>query len=346
MSVRVREKRGRLYLDIYQGGKRTWESLHLALTHDKARNKEIYRVAEICRSKREIQLLTGAWDINDPDAGKIPLTAFAEEYSKSYKNPSVVKSCVKHIEGFGGGSIYLSQITPKWIDGFQNYLLKKETLSQSSAGYYSKILRLMLNKAVMNNMIAKNPASLVPNISIPETELIYLNIDELRQLAGVIPDDPYGREVRRAFLFSCYTGLRVSDLETITWARIETNPPQIIKRQSKTKNPVYIPLKKTAQEFIFDGKEHEPEEKIFSLSLHGRNASYAYLKRWVKQGNIKKKVGWHTARRTFATLALENGSDLYTVAKLLGHTDIRAAKKYAKVTDKLRHEAIEGLPEL
>jgi integrase len=257
-----------------------------------------------------------------------------------------VKSCVKHIEGFGGGSIYLSQITPKWIDGFQNYLLKKGTLSQSSAGYYAKILRLMLNKAVMNNMIAKNPARHVPNISIPETELIYLNIDELRQLAGVTPDAPYGREVRRAFLFSCYTGLRVSDLETITWGRIEKNPPQIIKSQSKTKNPVYIPLNKTAQAFIFDGKEHEPEEKIFSLSFHNRGASYTHLNSWVKRANIKKKVGWHTARRTFATLVLENGADLYTVAKLLGHTNLKAVAKYAKVTDRLRREAIEGLPEL
>jgi integrase len=117
-------------------------------------------------------------------------------------------------------------------------------------------------------------------------------------------------------------------------------------RQSKTKNPVYIPLNKTAQSFIFDGKEHEPEEKIFSISIHGRSASYDRLKSWAKRANIKKKVAWHTARRTFATMALENGADLYTVAKLLGHTDIRAAKKYAKVTDRLRHEAIEGLPEL
>jgi hypothetical protein len=73
-----------------------------------------------------------------------------------------VKSCIKHIEGFGGDSIHLSQITPKWIDGFQNYLLKKGTLSQSGAGYYAKMLRLMLNKTVVNNMIAKSPASLVP----------------------------------------------------------------------------------------------------------------------------------------------------------------------------------------
>jgi hypothetical protein len=59
MSVKVWEKRGKLYLDIYIGGKRTWEALRLTLTPDRAQNKEIMRFAEICRSKRETQLLTG-----------------------------------------------------------------------------------------------------------------------------------------------------------------------------------------------------------------------------------------------------------------------------------------------
>jgi site-specific recombinase XerD len=66
----------------------------------------------------------------------------------------------------------------------------------------------------------------------------------------------------------------------------------------------------------------------------------------VQRAKIKKKVGWHTARRSFATLALENGADLYTVAKLLGHTNLKAVAKYAKVTDRLRREAVGGLPEL
>jgi hypothetical protein len=70
MGVNVREKRGKLYLDIYENGKRTWEALHLTLTNDKAQNREIMRLAEVCRSKRETQLLTGSWDIQDPIAGR------------------------------------------------------------------------------------------------------------------------------------------------------------------------------------------------------------------------------------------------------------------------------------
>jgi integrase len=346
MSVKLREKRGKLYLNIYQGGKRTWESLHLELTKDKLRNKEIWRIAEICRSKRETQLLTGAWDINDPVAGKISLTDYMEQYSKNYKNPTSVNCCIKYIKDFHGGSIQLIQITPKWIDDFQNFLLKQDNLSQGTAAFYSRILRSALKRAVTNEMILRNPADVVQKISSPEPEMLFLNIDELKALAKTAVDDPYGAEVRRAFIFACYTGLRVSDLETLTWGKIETNPMQIIKSQEKTKNPAYIPLNKTVQALIVDGKSHAVDENVFNLSTHNRRTSYNYLKEWAEKAGIKKTIGWHTARRTFATMALENGADIYTVAKLLGHVNISNVTKYAKVTDKLRMEAVNALPDI
>jgi site-specific recombinase XerD len=346
MSVKVREKRGKLYLDIYQGGKRTWESLHLELTKDKMRNKEIWRLAEICRSKRETQLLTGAWDINDPVAGKVSLIGYMEKYSKNYKNPNVVNCCIKYIKEFHSGSIQLIQVTPKWIDDFQSFLLKKNNLSQGTAAFYARILRSALKRAVTNEMILRNPADAVQKISTPEPEMIFLNINEVKALAGVSIDDSYGAEVRRAFLFSCYTGLRISDIETLTWGKIETNPMQIIKSQEKTKNPAYIPLSKSAQALIVDGKPHTQSENVFNLSDHNRRTSYNYLRDWAERAGIKKTIGWHTARRTFATMALENGADIYTVAKLLGHVNISNVAKYAKVTDKLRLEAVNALPEI
>jgi integrase len=346
MGVKLREKRGKLYLDVYQGGKRSWESLHLELTKDKLRNKEIWRLAEICRSKRETQLLTGAWDINDPVAGKVSLTDYMEQYSKNYKNPNTVNCCIKYIKKFHGGGIQLIQITPKWIDDFQNFLLKQDNLSQGSAAFYSGILRSALNRAVTNEMILRNPADVVQKISSPEPEMLFLNIDELKALAKTAIDDPYGAEVRRAFIFACYTGLRISDLETLTWGKIATNPIQIIKSQEKTKNPAYIPLNKTMQTLIFDGKSHSADENVFNLSAHNRRTSYNYLKKWAERAGIKKTIGWHTARRTFATMTLENGADIYTVAKLLGHVNISNVTKYAKVTDKLRMEAVNALPEI
>lgn len=148
-------------------------------------------------------------------------------------------------------------------------------------------------------------------------------------------------------MFACFTGLRVSDLRTLTWGMIERNPPQIIKKQKKTKNPVYIPLNKSAAGLIFDGGEHLPDEFVFSLGDGERNdKSYRILNEWAEKAGVAKRIGWHTARRTFATLALGGGADAVTVARLLGHTGLSQVMKYAKATDEMRRKAVDALPEI
>jgi integrase len=189
----------------------------------------------------------------------------------------------------------------------------------------------------------RNPAEAVPAFSAPETELIFLNATELQRLADVKPQGGVAAEVWRAFLFACQTRFRVSDIETLTWRQIESSPAQIIKRQKKTRNPVYIPLSETAQILSTVGRNIAPDEKIFSLPKD-KCSTYKKLKKWAKAAGVTKNVTWHTARRTFATLALENGVDGYTVAKLLGHVSINQVAKYAKVTDGLRRKAIAALP--
>jgi integrase len=320
MGVKVREKRGKLYLDIYLGGKRTWEALNLTLTTDRQQNKEIWRLAEVCRSKRETQLLAGAWDIQDPVSSKKKLVTFLEEYAKTYKTPANVLSVVKHVKKFSNGAaIQVCQVTPNWVDQFQNYLLNKAGLSHTSALGYSKIIRAALKKAVGAGLILRNPADAVTHIQEEDIEIEFLNFDEVQKLADVhYDDDPYAEEVRRAFLFVCNTGLRVSDLETITWKQIERNPMQIIKKQEKTRNPVYIPLNNAAQKLIGNA-EHGSQERLFDLPPKKRQDTYKMLSRWAADAKITKHIGWHTARRTFATMELEHGVDIYTVAKLLGH---------------------------
>jgi site-specific recombinase XerD len=89
-------------------------------------------------------------------------------------------------------------------------------------------------------------------------------------------------------------------------------------------------LSKSAQALIVDGKPHAADEKVFNFRGHNRRTSYIHLADWAEKAKLKKTVGWHTARRTFATMALENGADIYTVAKLLGHKSISNVTKYAK----------------
>jgi integrase len=132
----------------------------------------------------------------------------------------------------------------------------------------------------------------------------------------------------------------------LKWGDIELSPLQIIKRQKKTRRAVYVPLKETAWGIINDGGEHNPDDKVFLLLANTKSQTNQYLIRWAEKAGIKKPVGWHTARRTFATWELELGADIYTVANLLGHKNIKQAAKYAQATDKLRRSAVNALPEI
>jgi hypothetical protein len=156
MSVKIRKKRGKLYLDIYDAGKRTWEALHLTLTHDKDQDKEIMRLVEICRSKRETQLLTGSWDIQDPIAGREKLINYLESCAAERKNNDYITGYIRYLKRYqNGDTIQLVQITPQFINGFQQFLLNDTGLSPTSAYNYSKAIRMAMRKAVEENILLK-----------------------------------------------------------------------------------------------------------------------------------------------------------------------------------------------
>ncbi|KAA6336151.1 Tyrosine recombinase XerD [termite gut metagenome] len=174
--------------------------------------------------------------------------------------------------------------------------------------------------------------------------MVFLNIDEVKKIAAAGTNTDMELEIKKAFLFACYTGLRISDLENLAWKDIEHNPLQIIKRQTKTSAKVVIPIKDSVWAFINDGSIHNHEALVFPLLCLIKQSRNYYLLQWMKRVKLDKNIGWHTARHTFAILSLENGADLYTVSKLLGHKDLKTTQVYAKIIDKMKRMAVNGLP--
>jgi site-specific recombinase XerD len=119
---------------------------------------------------------------------------------------------------------------------------------------------------------------------------------------------------------------------------------QLVKRQKKTKNKVFVPLNETAWRLINDGAIHSHTDLIFPRFGGVKDALNNYLSRWAARAGLEKKIGWHTGRHTFAVLSLENGAEIYTVSKLLGHTNLKTTQVYAKATDKMKREAVNALP--
>ena len=200
----------------------------------------------------------------------------------------------------------------------------------------TNVLKTILHKAKLDGII-----TMVPDFSglVPPTvagERCYLTIDEIRTLA----DTPCEPRIAYPFLFSCFTGLRLSDVRNLKWSDIRNGV--IFLRQHKTGEFVQVPIGKNASKFLRDNDS----EKVFHDFPSCEVWFTQKLKDWVAKAGIKKKVSFHVARHTFATLALGNGADLFTVSKLLGHTKITTTQIYAKVLDEGRKKAVDAIPEL
>ena len=112
----------------------------------------------------------------------------------------------------------------------------------------------------------------------------------------------------------------------------------------KTQKTLYLPLSKEALRWMPERGDAKDTDKVFTLP------SQCYLnvvlRTWAANSGLTKHVTFHTARHTFATLELTAGAELYTVSKLLGHTQVKTTQIYAKIIDKKKDEAVNRLSSL
>lgn len=227
-------------------------------------------------------------------------------------------------------------------DFFASHIEEKDAtyIKPATQHIYYKCFCGALNAAVRAEVILSNPfdkIASIDKIKVPESTREYLTIDEIKQL---IATDCKRENVKNAFLFSCFCGLRFSDLCAITWGQITQDGEQmrIQLQMQKTKDPLYLPISEQAQKYMPYRGTASANDTIFSMfsEVH----SNAIIADWAKAAGITKKVTFHVARHTFATMMLTLGADLYTTSKLLGHTRIETTQIYAKIVNKKKDEAV------
>ena len=238
----------------------------------------------------------------------------------------------------------------KWVEGFHRHLSMSlsrrgkngQPLSPNSAKLYFTKLKAILNKAVAQGIISKSPASAVGNIKGVETTRQYLTIDELSRLA----ETPCRNSIlRRAFLFSCLTGLRYSDVSTLTWGEVHRQGDftRIVFAQKKTGGLEYLDI--LPQAVMLMGDRAEPQALVFAGLPILTSANYT-LSAWSRLAGIDKHITFHCARHTFAVMMLDLGVDIYTVSKLLGHRNLATTQIYAKVLNKKKQAAALLIPHI
>ncbi|MCE5204747.1 MAG: site-specific integrase [Porphyromonadaceae bacterium] len=373
-SVTLREKKlanGNisLYLDIYRDGKRSYEFLKLYITKastplEREVNRQTRATAQAIKAKRQIELQNNEYGFNSQFKLDTPFLEYyrqmCDERAKNQQSRGNYQnwfSCLKHLERYCSEDTTFRDITPEWIEGFKSFLdttgkdLHKskyddgklvKPLSQNSKVSYFNKLRAAINQAYDDRIIPINPLRGVEGFKQEETERVYLSFDEVKELAKT----PCRNAVlKRAFLFSCLTGLRKSDIERLKWGNVENfgDYVRINFKQKKTGSRQYLDLSDQAVPFM--GERGKDNELVFSGFKY---SAYLLLElsKWCMNAGIKKNVTFHTGRHTFAVLMITEGVDLFTVSKLLGHKEISTTQIYAKVVDKKKQDAVNRIPSL
>lgn len=357
-----------LYLEIYKGttqnkkgktvGVRSYEYLDLYLIDkprnpvDKQHNKDTLGIAEGVKAKRELEIKNGQYGfVNEFKQDSNFIAYFRDQTDKrkqSLGNYGNWDSALKHLIKYAGENVSFKEVDKAFCEGFKDYLTSKakksneEKLSSSAVASYFTKLRACLNKAVDEEVINKNPSRLVSTPDAKESVREYLTLDELK---AIVKHECRYEVLKRAFLFSCLTGLRWSDINKLKWSEVQnTNEGwRITFHQQKTEGLQYLDISEQARVYL--GEQGKPEERVF-VGLKYSAWHNLELTKWVMKAGITKTITFHCARHTFAVLQLTLGTEIYTLSKLLGHSQVKTTQVYAKIVDEKKREAVNRMPSI
>ena len=240
------------------------------------------------------------------------------------------------------------QITRDMVEAYTEYL-QTRSKGEGARSIYSRFKKV-IKYAVEHDVMAKNPCTgIVIKVDDQQLKKDVLSMDEIQTLIATRYKNQ-NPNIRRAFIFCLYCGLRFCDVKDLTFKNVDYSNKLLRFEQNKTKghsakSGVVIPLNDGLLKLIGEPTDNDSRDKvIFPLPTY--IACLRSVGRWVKRAGIDKHITWHCARHSFAVNILNNGANIKTVASLLGHSGVKHTEKYTRAIDSLKQEAINSLPEL
>lgn len=370
-----------LFFDQYIGeGKHKYEFLKLYLvpesgrndTPNKTRNNKTWEQAMTIKAQRIVDMQNGTLGFNKAREHR---NANVLDYLITMKEKAQENGKIAQVQGFssvwghlirftGKEVIKFTEITPEFCKDFIDYLRTAKTmprhpipakiknppkatpLALGTCQLIQSYFNIMLTDAKLREVITSNPMDLIPRHhkikrTISAANITFLTIDELQKLI----DTPceYKPLLKNAFLFSCSTGLRWSDVTKLTWGEVRRgNDPLYgwsynthIKKVNKEE---YSPIPELGRMFL-PPYEGDDNAVIFPIKWNGHLTED--LMRWTKKAGITRRISFHVSRHTAATLNLTLGADITTVSKLLGHARIVNTMIYAEVLNEAKKAAAD-----
>mgnify|MGYP006129847085 CR=1 FL=1 len=366
---KISKGRKSLYLDFYppitnhETGKPTRrEFLGLYIFEkpktpfDKTHNIETIKLANSIHQKRQ-NILNKPEIYNDTEREQLRVKELGEqcfvEYFKKLANKRKASnhdnwvSTLKYLKPFTNGKLIFADLSEKKFEDFKEYLLTtksnksdKATLSQNSAVSYFNKVKAALKQAYKDGILQTDLNAKIKPIKAADTRREFLTLDELNQLVKTPCNNPM---LKRAALFSALTGMAHKEIMNMKWKDISTNDKNeylVLSKRQKTKRDNYLPIAAQAYS-LTDGavnpKDMAQGENVFEGFTYSAYHN-KHLYQWIGAAGITKDITFHCFRHTYATLQLFNGTDIYTVSKMLGHKDLKTTQIYAKILDEAKRD--------
>ena len=295
---------------------------------------------ELCQQGKQVSLETIKYFICEGRNSQSFLAFYEKELREAHLKESSRRnqhSTLALLKAFKG-DILFQELTYELVCSFE-YFLSQKGYHTNTIAKHMKHLKRYINQAINKDYLSEQQYVFRKyKIKTVEYQHTHLTPDELARLER-LRESEGGRRYRKtldAFLFCCYAGVRYSDfvrLDSTSLVRIRQET-WLIYRAVKTGVEVHLPLN-----LLFEGKAiailHDYRKDLESFFRLKNNSNVnKELKRIAQAAGLEKRISFHTARHTNATLLIYSGVNITTVQKLLGHKSVKTTQVYATVMDR------------
>jgi len=269
----------------------------------------------------------------------------------TYRNHTYSDKMLREwIESRGQKDMPIDAVTEEMFEEFRFYL-KKQRFAAKTVNRHLCWLSRSMYRAVSRRIIRYNPFEDV-TYEKEERKIRFLQKSDVAKLMALKVNDKEAEQARQMFLFSCFTGLAIADMERLKFSHIQTTADgrrYIRKERQKTKVESVVPLHPIAEEILSrcqEGEDQAVKEKDGGL-VFPRGCSRSVMNNKLSTVGlacgIRQRLSFHMARHTFGTLSLSAGIPIESIAKMMGHASISSTQIYAQVTDKKISEDMDKL---
>lgn len=322
-------------------------------------NERMTEKAEALRCRRYESIVNERYDFFDREKQNGDFLRYFKK--KADEKNTKWQNVYKYFERYCEGKCTFGEINVEFCVKFMEYLQTTTQIhhpdmklhTNTASGYWSTF-RAVLHTAYRDRKNQENPNGFLDRIDTIPTNKEHLSQPELIQLANTPCQYP---DLKKAFLFSVLTGIRKSDLITLTWNKLQPYGDGgifVTVRMQKTKQLIKNPISEEALEligFYDEDDERQPTDRVFPDLKE--KMFQAPLKKWIDASGTTKHITFHSGRHTFGSLQADAGTSIYAMQKMLGHKNVETTQVYADMSDETKKASVncitlkpKGTPQL